>query len=372
MIKWLRSLSKKLLIILNIGAVLALFLSYISTHISPEEYSFLALFGIAYGVILVTNVIFILFWILVKKRLALISTIAILIGFSHLASYVQVIPRFEKSEPKGQHFKLVSHNVRVFGWYDWRHNKQYRDTIIAGLSRTQGDIFCIQEYFHNTTPGVFDTKQMLKKQLNTPYIHEHYTNSVGMDQKYGIATISKYPIVNMGRVILEREYSNACIFTDINVNGDTIRIYNAHVASIRFGDHDYKFMDELKNAESTNIKPIFKDGVGIIRRLETAYKKRAEQVHAIKDHVATCRYPVIICGDFNETPVSYSYAQLADGMVDSFRESGWGISNTYIGKFPSYRIDYIFHSKDLKSQNYRKLPEQVSDHHAITAEIYWD
>lgn len=371
MIKWLRSLSKRLLIILNILAVVALFLAYLSTYVSPEKVAFLALFGIAYGVILVTNVIFILFWLFVKKRLALISAIAITIGFSHLAAYMQLIPHFEKTEIKGQKIKVVSQNVWLFGWYNWKRNKQDRDIMIAGLKKENADIYCFQEFFHNTTPGKFDTRNTLEKRLETPYSDLHYTNSINMDEKYGIITYSKYPIVNMGRVTFDREYSNTCIFSDIDVNGDTIRVYNAHVGSIRFQSEDYRFLEEIKKTEQP-VKPAIKDGLSILDRLTIAYIKRADQVRAIKAHAAESPYPVIICGDFNDTPVSYSYAQLSEGMVDSFRESGWGIGNTYIGKFPSFRIDYIFHSPELHSKNYRKLPEKVSDHHAITAEIYWE
>lgn len=363
-------MSKGLLIFLNILAVIALLLAYLSTHISPEKVAFLALFGIAYGVILFSNVVFILFWLLVKKRLALISAIAIAIGFPHLAAYMQLVPKFPPALEEGQSIKIVSQNVKLFGWYNWRHNKQDRDTMIAGLELTEADIYCFQEYFHNTTPGKFDTRETLTKKLKTPYSNVHYTNSINMDEKYGIVTYSKYPIVNKGRVIFDREYSNACIFSDINVNGDTIRVYNAHVASIRFQNEDYRFMDEIKKTEQP-VKPVIQDGIGIVDRLTVAYKKRANQVHAIKAHAAESPYPVIICGDFNDTPVSYSYAQLSENMVDAFRESGWGIGNTYIGKFPSFRIDYIFHSPLLQSRNYHKLPEKVSDHHAIAAEIYW-
>ena len=364
-------MSKRLLIFLNILAVAALLLAYLSTHISPEKVAFFALFGIAYGVLLITNVVFIVFWLLVKKRLALLSAIAIIIGVSHLSAYMQLIPKFSDAETEGQKIKIVSQNVKLFGWYNWRHNKQDRDTMIAGLQRADADIYCFQEYFHNTTPGKFDTRETITKRLKTPYSDVHYTNSINMDEKYGIVTYSKYPIVNMGRVTFDREYSNTCIFSDIDVNGDTIRVYNAHVASIRFQNEDYRFMDEIKKTEQP-VKPVIQDGIGIVDRLTVAYKKRASQVRSIKAHAAESPYPVIICGDFNDTPVSYSYAQLSEGMVDSFRESGWGIGNTYIGKFPSFRIDYIFHSPQLHSRNYHKLPEKVSDHHGITAEMYWE
>ncbi len=363
-------MSKRLLILLNILAVLALILAYLSTYVSPEKAVFLAVFGIAYGVILVTNLVFIVFWLFVKKRLALISTFAILIGFSHLAAYVQLLPHLANSQPKGQSIKVLSQNVKLFGYYNWKHAKQDRDTMIMSLKKANADIYCFQEYFHHNNPGLFETFETLKAQLDRPYSAVHYSKYSKSDERYGIVTYSKYPIVNSGVILFKYDSSNSCIFSDININGDTIRVYNAHVASIRFNKDSYQFIDDLKKKDQ-KLKPIVSGGLNILDQLNHAYKRRAEQVNTIKLHADESPYPVIICGDFNDTPVSYSYARLSENMVDSFRESGWGIGNTYIGKFPSFRIDYIFHSPSLHSLNYEKLPETISDHHAISTEINW-
>lgn len=372
MIRWLRSLSKKLLIFLNILAVAALLLAYLSTYISPEKYAFLALFGIGYGILIAINLFFVLFWLFVKKRLALISAITILIGFGHLNAYFNPFPHFNQ-EPGEQatELKIVSYNVRLFGWYDWKNNKKYRDSLIAGLQPEDADIYCFQEYFHNSKAGVFDTQEQIKEKLKTPYVHTYYTNYVNQYENYGIATFSKYPILNSDKVRFRREDSNVCIFTDIKVKDDTIRIYNGHVASIRFQKTDYRFMDELKEGDK-ELKPVIKDGLGVLERLNIAYKKRAPQVRDILEDVKWSPYPVVVCGDFNDTPVSYSYGLLSENLTDSFLESGWGIGNTYIGKMPSFRIDYIFHSPELKSEKYHTLPANISDHHGISTTIFWE
>lgn len=74
----------------------------------------------------------------------------------------------------------------------------------------------------------------------------------------------------------------------------------------------------------------------------------------------------------NDTPVSYSYGRLSRTLTDSFRRSGFGIGNTYVGKFPSFRIDYIFHDKSFDSAEYTTHPEETSDHHAVSARIFID
>ena len=371
MIKRLRSFSKSAMLTINIIVVIGIALAYLATEISPENFSYLAFFGIAYGFFLVANIIFILFWILVKKRFALISILAIFLGFNYLASYFQAIPDFDSKDPPARAVKVVSQNVKLFAWYNWEENIALRDKMMRKLEMTEGDIFCFQEYFHNTGPGVFETKELLKLTLSTPYVHDEYTAKVGKDQHYGIAIFSKFPIVNRGQIRFQGEKNNnMCIYIDVVAYGDTIRVYNMHAASIRFSDSQYAFVKEL-NSESEKTKVELDDALGIAERLAGAYIRRAKQVEKVKAHSSQSPYPVVICGDFNDTPVSYSYATISDGLVDTFRESGGiGIGSTYLGAFPSFRIDYIFHSPDLESADYTRYEEGVSDHNAISSLVW--
>jgi endonuclease/exonuclease/phosphatase family metal-dependent hydrolase len=80
-------------------------------------------------------------------------------------------------------------------------------------------------------------------------------------------------------------------------------------------------------------------------------------------------YPVILCGDLNDTPVSYCYRQFSRTLYDSFVESGNGIGQTYIGVVPSNRIDYIFHSEEFETANFTTHQVNYSDHKPISVEI---
>jgi len=350
----------------NLIAVLTLCLAYVSTYISPAETPYIALFGIGYGLSLVANLLFILFWILVKKRFALLSTVAILAGFTHLAAYYQLLPAFAEAKG-GKSIHLVSQNVRLFGWYNWRTNQKDRDLMIENLQGEAADVYCFQEFFSHRKPGVFDTKSILRRKLSAPYVHEVYPVTVQGEQQYGTAIFSKYPIVNRGQINFDKERSNLCLFADIVKEGDTLRVYSAHLASIRFSDADYRFIEELGEDQTKVV-----EGRRILQRLNYAYKRRALQVEKIVAHTKNSPHKVIVCGDFNDTPVSYTYAHLTQDLRDSFRESGWGIGNTYRGKFPSFRIDYILHSPNMTCADYKTLPEQVSDHHAISSRMVWD
>ncbi len=112
---------------LNLIVVIGIALAYAATEISPETFSYLAFFGIAYGFFLIANIIFIVFWLLVRKRLALISTLVILLGFNYLSSYFQAIPDLRSKTPPSRAVKVVSQNVKLFGWYNWGKNIAQRD-----------------------------------------------------------------------------------------------------------------------------------------------------------------------------------------------------------------------------------------------------
>ena len=103
----------------------------------------------------------------------------------------------------------------------------------------------------------------------------------------------------------------------------------------------------------------------IFKKLKTAYSRRAEQVDNLVSCIHNSPFPVILCGDFNDTPNSYAYQQLATGLDDAFMESGQGLGNTYIGKLPSYRIDYVLYSDYFTSWQCHRDMVKFSDHYPV-------
>ena len=109
------------------------------------------------------------------------------------------------------------------------------------------------------------------------------------------------------------------------------------------------------------------------RTILSRYRKtaviRAEQAAMIKDHAAQCNHHIIIAGDMNEPPSSYTYNQLCDNMKDSFREKASGIESTYGGRIPFLRIDYVFVDDATEVVSYHTHKVDYSDHYPITVNI---
>ena len=196
------------------------------------------------------------------------------------------------------------------------------------------------------------------------YSHIHYTIE-NRNFNYGIATFSKYPIVNRG-VINFRNSSNSSIYTDVVINSDTVRIFNNHLQSIRFNKNNYTFITNSKALKDDERLKEIKD---ISFRLRDAFIKRASQANILSKHIQNSPFPVIVTGDFNDVPVSYSYKRMKQGLNDSFIEAGKGIRRTYMGKFPSFRIDFILHSDEIKCVNFDIPNVRLSDHYPVTSEF---
>ncbi len=146
-----------------------------------------------------------------------------------------------------------------------------------------------------------------------------------------------------------------------------VRLFNIHLESYKLGKEERQFMKEISEGlKSDNCS----DGIkNLTSRLINANKNRAYQGGRIHKLIQSCPYKVIVCGDFNDTPLSYTYRKIKQGLNDSFSEKGLGLGNTYIGEFPSFRIDYILHSPEFETINYTKPDIKLSDHYPIMSKL---
>ena len=223
----------KILRYFNYILIFALLLSYLSVFVNPGKIWLLAFFGLAYPFLLLANIIFIIFWLSKKKRFFIIPLIAILIGWSYLSSLVQIPLKGNKNKKPAieNSFNILSYNVRLFDLYDWDENENTTERIFNFINKANPDFICFQE-FHTKNKG-FLTEESIKKSLNQKY-YTHIDYTIENDNfNYGIATFSRFQIVNRG-VIQFNNSSNSSIYTDVIIDNDTIRIFNNHLQSIRF------------------------------------------------------------------------------------------------------------------------------------------
>lgn len=352
---------KGLLLYLNVFAAFFLVLAGLSVHISPDTFIVPAFLGLAYPFVLLANLVFIALWFLFfkKKRLILISVIAMVLSYSSLSGLFN----FSTPARTANDVSVMTWNVKNFDLYNWSNNKETHELMIQLLEEQKPDVLCLQE-FYTETRGSFKNIAELKKRLGFKYYYfgETYATKKGT-KKWGLATFSKFPIKDHGKIEFEGNSKlNASIYTDIAYQKDSVlRVFNIHLQSLHFGDEDYKFLNELKDEKKADVEASKK----ILGKISTGFKKRAKQAELIKAKANEFEGKKIICGDFNDTPTSYAYHVLAEGMNDSFKEKGLGFGNTWVNPSPFFRIDFILTDPCITVNSYNSFPKNYSDHYPV-------
>jgi endonuclease/exonuclease/phosphatase family metal-dependent hydrolase len=327
-------------------AVLALFTAYASGYISPEKWWVPSFFGLVYPVILGINLFFVVFWIIMSPRWLFLSLISIVLGWTFVTRFIQL----EGKTTDSGDIKILSYNVHHFRGNGEITQEQTAVEIIRFLNQQKPDIICLQEARLRQN-HIFNLAQTVKE---FDFIN-HY-QFARTSSTFGSVTMSRYPIVGMNELRFENS-RNITIYTDILIGQDTIRVFNVHLHSYGIDPRDYAIIESgVTNEED------LREAREMGRKLKAGFQMRASQVDAIRNAILESPYEVIVCGDLNDIPASYSYQQLRKGLKDAFVSSGKGIGGTYVNKLPSLRIDYIFHSPVFQSFNFTTHEFYLSDH----------
>lgn len=355
----MRKLIKISFLFITIVAALTLLLAYLSAHVNPEVFWFLGLIGLAYPFLLLANVVFLVFWITRWKRYFIIPLLAIIIGISHFTNFFQ-LPFGKGSQTSDSQIKVLTYNVNLFQLYAWSKESPSHNEIFQFIRGQNPDIVCLQEFYVvNDKFSEPKAKSMLDYNVHIGYILKKRNSG------YGMVTYSRYPIIETGQIKFNNS-ANACIYTDLLIDSDTIRVYNIHLQSLRLKERNMNFLLSQNYRKESQKMDEIKD---ISFRYRDALKKRAQQVEVVTNHILSSPYPAIVCGDFNESPVSYNYYKMRNYLSDAFVEAGTGVGHTYRGLFPSFRIDYVLYNRAYKANSYSSPRVEYSDHYPVIATL---
>ena len=350
----------------NLVVIVFLALGFLAAYIPPDKYWVFAFAGLAFPYMAALNIVFLFVWLVTRKKYFFVSVAAFLLCFYRLSGFFQ-FNRNNDEEMIKNSINVVSYNVRIFDRYNWKPKKISRNAedILKLTKELSPDILCIQEY-HAGRKGKVNMKDSISKITGLRYSHIEYVRFNGETKPYGIATFSRWPVLSSQTINFKGNTVNFCLINDINFNGDTVRIFNIHLESIQLSNEDYLYVSDIAN-RAENQEIFSENSRKIIYKLRKAFIARASQSREVAERIQNSPYPVILCGDFNDTPSSYSYHQIAQNLTDAFRESGNGFGQTYAGILPSFRIDYILHGDEFISTNFRRIRKPLSDHYPVTA-----
>ncbi|MBS1935054.1 MAG: endonuclease/exonuclease/phosphatase family protein, partial [Bacteroidetes bacterium] len=155
------------------------------------------------------------------------------------------------------------------------------------------------------------------------------------------------------------------IAADINVNGDTIRVFTTHLQSVLFRSKDFRDLETIKNVDDS----VLQASKSIVKKLRHAYSLRSGQADLVRGQLDKSPYPSIICGDFNDVPNSYTYFHIRGNKQDAFIKKGLGIGRTYVNLSPTLRIDYILADPEFSVLQCKRFNLPYSDHHPVVADL---
>ena len=347
----MRKFIKYIFLLLNLLAVSALLLAYFAGFVSPEKWWIPSFFGLAYPLIAGVNLLFILFWLIANPKYIFVSLIPLIAGWGFITRYIQL----QEKNTESDGVKVLSYNVHHFRGNENDSQGETSKEIIRFLIGQEPDIICLQEVRLRQNQ-IFN----LAKTVEEMEFINHY-QFARTSNTFGSVTMTRYPIIRMNEIRFENS-RNITIYTDLLINGDTVRVFNVHLHSYGIDPRDYGIIDSGVTSEKD-----LQEARAMGSKLKAGFQMRASQVQAIRALIDETPYPVIVCGDLNDTPASFSYQQLSQNLNDAFVRSGKGVGRTYINKLPSLRIDYIFHSHDFESFNFQTHDFRYSDHLPVSA-----
>ena len=319
-------------------------IAYMAGQTNPNESIFITFIGLAMPVILTINLLILIYWIIKKKWWIIIPIAAILLNSSYLASIFQVTISSSKLPDGKIPIRIASYNAGKFK--SWEHfETQYY--ISEFLKNDKANIICFQEYRENTKINA-DT---LSRLLNCPH---HAIAYLPGSTTLGTGIFSKYPILQFGKIPLASQ-TNDAMWVDIQTGETRIRIISCHLHPV------------LQNADIQQVEDVVTD---ISQELAQNFKIRATQAQIVRQVIDTTRIPTIVCGDFNDTPSSYTYQYIKGDLKDSFKTRGNGYAYTFRGIHHLLRIDFILYSKEFKCTDYYSPKKEWSDHNPVISEFY--
>lgn len=355
----------------TILCLLLLLGSIAAPYISPDEWIIPAYLGIAFPFLYIANIIWLLYWAFFLKLRFIFPLAGLILGFYHTGKVLKIwngnILTLKKST---QSFKIISFNTKLFGVADKRVDT---GPFFQRLSEESPDIICFQEFMWEETKR----RNYIQKTIKTTGAKYYrfsraYQAMDSLHRDYGIMIFTKFPIIAEGELKFAQRSTNRCLWVDVVTDLDTFRIFNIHLQSYRFGKNEYNLVQEGQGQETDLI---FKRGVGLFTKMSYAWKIRAKQAQEVAELVQNSPHPILLCGDFNDTPISFAYQILSNGFLDAFREAGTGVGATYLGPMPNFRIDYILTSPKFNVQEFAlwdKSLSTFSDHRILMSRVIYN
>jgi len=330
------------MLLLNIGMsallLLACLLPYISVALVPS----MSIFSLFVPFLVLGNLLFLIYWMIQFKKIVFLPIVSLGIAYFFIGSFFQF--RAERPMPPSQDFSIMSFNTRLFNKYQWSDDPSIANQIVAFIKKTDPSVICFQE---------FDVS-MKKRFMSYPYV---YISASDNSKQAVQAIFSKFPIAAKGMLPFPNS-TNTAIFVDLRIKGDTVRLYNIHLQSLRV-------KPEASSLEAGTRERLYK-------RLKVSFAKQKAQADIIATHKSDSPHKVIVAGDFNTNQFSSVYHTIKGALTDSFTSAGSGYGKTFDFKYFPMRIDFLLSDPSFEITYHKSFPLSLSDHFPVLVDYRLD
>lgn len=344
------------LLALTMSLSVALFIAYLTPYVSPSTFGSLTIVGIFAPILYICVAICLLIWVVMGRwKIAGCVALMLIPGLFCFSDFYNVeLHREVEIKPSRNSFSLMSYNVRGF-----RNDNSMRsvDRYVEYFSNQEiADVVCFQEYALDM-PCVERVDSLFRARHT-----KIYCKDIVEAGEVVLRTYSRYPIIASGAISGEGRGTSQWV--DVVIKNDTLRIFNNHLYTMNISSEDSSDIEHGR---------ILQDGDrmrSIVDRIATNSSVRADFVDTLSMVINNSPYRRVVCGDFNDTPMSYVYGELIEDLVDAFEQCGKGYGYTFRPMYGTLRIDYILHSPELETESYMvDEAVELSDHLPVTARI---
>lgn len=353
---------------INIVVVLVYLIGCLAPYLAAEKYWFVAMIGLVLPILMFIIFAFLIVWAFARSRWILLPVLALLLSWKQIS----VLVGFHAEK-----FDLAksTDTLRVFTWNvsSWSQSNKVplrierpNQLMVNFINEQRPDILCFQEFYDRHSPKAPFSILERFKELGFPYSYFVTTSYLEHNFRSGVAIISRYPIIDTSRFYYgEGDYAAHLIYADIDVKGKKVRVFTTHLQSVRFEHAQYVSLRKIKQTDESGLK----GSKTIVSKLKLGYYYRSSEADLVKQKVAESPYPVILCGDFNDVPTSYTYFTARGDLQDAFLKKGSKLGRTFRYLSPTLRIDYILADKKFKVEQFDRIVSPYSDHYPLMADL---
>lgn len=332
-------------------------------YIDPNVWWVPAFSGLFMPIIIAGNVLLLIFWGFHKRPWGILPLLAIGLNYNYFSSTFQW-PWKKTPLPILNTIQLTVATYNLEGFY-WVARDPNKYSVAKVTNENKIDILCIQEHCEESNAD----STLIHRRIGLPY-RTFFFNRCKPWANFGITIYSRFPIVRTGKIDFGSE-KNASMWADIKIsNQDTIRIFNNHLQTTNVSPNTQKYK-EYKSVKNWHGQARIL--VSILEQLKINFQIRAKQSQQVRKIIDTSPYPVIFCGDFNDTPISYAFNHMkANNFTDSFKACGKGYGHSFKGIKGLLRIDFIAYDSNFTGIDYLSPTLPWSDHNPVIMKLNYN